>query len=123
MLTKELVFEAYHRNMVVYDNNQQTGIIGPNLITLLQDADFRNYVTRTKGKVTSIVDVYLPKYVESQIETNIWGPVVLHFDEKMNYQGEWYKYYFDELKGTIPSQKREIMVVVNNYGVPLLGAF
>lgn len=129
MLTKELIVRAVDRNIIVYDNLEKPGVVGNRLITLLQNVDKRNSfdiedgAVVNKDRVTIITDVYLPTYTKYQIVTNVWGPMELHFDDRLEVDGEFERLYFEELKGTLPSPKNHLLITVNNYGVPLIGAF
>lgn len=130
MLTKELIIQAYDRNIIVYDSLEKVGIVGNRLITLLQNINQRNSFETVDGKVnynstiiTTIRDVYLPTYTKYQIKDNVWGPVELHFDDRLEMQGEFEAFYFEKLNGTVPHPKAHLLIAINNYGVPLLGAF
>ena len=112
---KEYIKCGTDNNIVVYDSHAKQDVFTCRLLNNMFDQ-------------LSIVELYLSKtiYIDN-IEAFVLlcqnRELIIHFVDKLEWLQDYYKYYIEELKSSLPDNKRNLVLGIGNSGQIILGAY
>lgn len=115
MLNKQHIKLAFNRNVIVYDSSVNNRVMSTRFLLLL---------CNTAAKEDFLIrKLYYAPCTIFQIDCDgIWNMPQIIRCEELDYDGELYKYYRDDLKGMLPMAKSCMVVGMSNHDDVLLGA-
>ena len=111
------IFHGVDRNLMVYDSDAPSGVFTHRLIALLKTVARRNgKAIITKIYLPTVVHIILEDFDEEIEDIKIIYNVDCVADLRLNKGEEFYNYFFNDLKGTLPKDDKYFAVAIAENG-------